>query len=71
MSLETGLSDFKVLENQKKYGLNELVKKKRTPLIIKLLKKLTNPLILILLFSSILSVFLGQKTDFYINFLLI
>lgn len=66
MSLKSGLSNSQVIENQKKYGPNELVKKKRTPLIIKLLKKLTNPLILILLFSSILSAFFGQKTDFFI-----
>ncbi|MCX6726139.1 MAG: magnesium-translocating P-type ATPase [Candidatus Shapirobacteria bacterium] len=61
-----GLTDSQVIENQKKYGLNELVKKRKTPLIIKLLKKLANPLILILLFASILSAFLGQRSDFYI-----
>ena len=66
MFLLSGLNTDQVALNQKKFGPNELVKKKRIPLILKILKKFTNPLILILLFSSILSAFLGQKTDFYI-----
>jgi P-type Mg2+ transporter len=71
MSLKTGLNNAQVLKNQRKYGPNELVKNRRTSLVIKFLKKLANPLILILLFSSILSAFLGQRTDFYIILLIL
>jgi Mg2+-importing ATPase len=66
MPLYSGLSKIEVLQNQKKYGFNVLIKNKRIPFFIKFLKKLTNPLILLLLFSSFLSAFLGQKTDFFI-----
>lgn len=66
MYLKSGLTSTQVIENQKKYGLNILVKNKKTPLVVKLLKKFTNPLVLMLLFASILSAFLGQKTDFFI-----
>lgn len=71
MSLYSGLTESQVIENQKKYGLNKLVKSRKTPLVIKLLKKFVNPLILILLFASILSAFLKQRTDFYIIFTII
>lgn len=66
MMINSGLSEEKVIQNQEKYGLNELTKRRKTPLVVRLLKKLANPLILILLFSSLLSVGLGQRTDFYI-----
>jgi len=66
MSLLSGLNNNQVTLNQKKFGPNEITKKKKVSLIIKILKKFTNPLILMLLFSSILSFFLGQRTDFYI-----
>jgi Mg2+-importing ATPase len=66
MVLNSGLSEEKIIENQEKYGLNELTKRRKIPLVVRLLKKLANPLILILLFSSLLSASLGQRTDFYI-----
>ena len=66
MSLLSGLNNNQVALNQKKFGPNEITKKKKVSLIIKILKKFANPLILMLLFSSILSFFLGQRTDFYI-----
>ena len=66
MASFSGLNANQVALNQKKFGLNELTRKKRIPLIVKILKKFANPLILVLLFSSILSAFLGQRTDFYI-----
>ena len=62
----SGLNTIQVADNQQKFGLNQLTTRHHLPLIAKLLKKLFNPLILILLFSSILSAVLGQATDFYI-----
>lgn len=61
-----GLTDNQVSQNQNKFGLNSFKKKKRFPIFFRLIKKIANPLLLILLFSSILSAFLGQTTDFFI-----
>lgn len=71
MPLYSGLTESQVIENQKKYGPNKIVKGRKIPLIFKILRKLLNPLVLILLFSSVLSAFLGQRTDFYIIFFIL
>jgi Mg2+-importing ATPase len=62
----SGLTSAQVQTNQLKYGLNLLDKKKRLGFFVRLIKKISNPLLIILLFSSLLSFFLGQKTDFFI-----
>lgn len=66
-----GLNDSQVLENQKKYGPNKITKGRKVPLFVKFLLKFTSPLVLLLLFSSVLSIFLHQRTDFYIIFLIL
>ena len=66
MNQYPGLTSVQVQTNQLKYGLNVLDKKKRLGFFVRLIKKISNPLLLILLFSSLLSFFLGQKTDFFI-----
>jgi len=54
-NLEKGLSSNQVQEYQAKYGSNELIKKKKTPLIVKFLEQFTDVLIIILLIAAALS----------------
>lgn len=58
-----GLSGAEAANRQVKYGLNVLEKKKKVDIWLRLVKRIFSPLILLLLFSSILSGFLGQRTD--------
>lgn len=62
---EEGLSSEEAEKRIKKFGLNTLVKKKKNPFATFFLQFL-NPLILILLFASLISVFLGEITEFII-----
>lgn len=66
MTKYSGLTLDQVKTNQLKYGLNVLNQKKRLGFLVRFIKKISHPLLLILLFSSLLSFFLGQKTDFFI-----
>lgn len=54
-SSEKGLSEEKVLEKEKKYGRNEIFKKKHLNPILKFLSYFTDPLIIILLIASVIS----------------
>jgi Mg2+-importing ATPase len=58
-----GLSNEEVQKRIIKYGLNLLKSKKRKGTITLLLLQFKSPIILLLLFSSILSFFLGDPTD--------
>lgn len=51
-----GLTDAQVIQNREKYGANVLTPPKRESLILKFLKKFSDPLIIILLVAGILSV---------------
>jgi len=59
---ENGLSEEEAKRRLEIYGFNE-VKKKRITLFQMLLLYIFNPIILLLLFASILSFFLGEKID--------
>ncbi|UWD33971.1 cation-translocating P-type ATPase [Mesomycoplasma molare] len=50
-----GLNNEEVLENRKEYGENKLREKKKTPLFIKFLKQFIEPMIILLLVASGLS----------------
>ena len=58
-----GLKSSEVRERLNRYGANILKPKKRTDTIILLLSQFRSPIILILLFASGLSFFLGDVTD--------
>jgi magnesium-transporting ATPase (P-type) len=59
---ENGLSEEEAKRRLEIYGFNE-VKKKRITFFQMLLLHIFNPIILLLLFASILSFFLGEKID--------
>ena len=60
---EYGLTEKEAKKRLEKYGLNELPQKKEKSLLIIFLNNLKDPIILILLFSSILSFLVGEKLD--------
>jgi len=55
-SLSQGLNESQVVENQKKYGKNELESKKKQSLFVKFLLQFKDALIIILLIAAIVSV---------------
>ncbi len=58
-----GLSEEEAEKRLKEYGLNTLVKKKRTDAPTILLGQFKSPIILLLLFAAVLSFYLGDATD--------
>ena len=48
------------------YGKNELVEKEKYAVVIQFFSQFLNPLILILLFASLISAFFGEITNFVI-----
>ena len=67
---ENGLSEEEAKRRLEIYGFNE-VKKKRITFFQMLLLHIFNPIILLLLFASILSFFLGEKIDAMIILIII
>jgi len=63
---ERGLSEHEAADRLKQFGPNELAKEKKKPFLIKFLGKFSNPLILILIFASVVSGLLGELTNFFI-----
>ncbi len=68
----TGLNSDKILFFQSKYGKNTFTKRKKTNLFIKIIRALTEPMILILLFACVITVGInignkmaGKESDFY------
>lgn len=61
-----GVSHAGSVQRLRLYGPNELKMKKQYNLFLHIFKKLTNPLILILIFSSTISAFLGQIPELVI-----
>ncbi|PWU23687.1 magnesium-translocating P-type ATPase [Candidatus Cerribacteria bacterium 'Amazon FNV 2010 28 9'] len=61
-----GLTSSNALKRVQLYGKNELSTTNQYNLFTEILRKVTNPLILILIFSSSLSFFLGDKKEFLI-----
>jgi len=70
-SSENGLSQDEANKRLQLYGLNELVKKPKTIILLKFLSKFTNPLILILIFASLISFLLGEIADFFVIFAIV
>ncbi|MDO5717811.1 MAG: calcium-translocating P-type ATPase, SERCA-type [Tissierellia bacterium] len=60
---KTGLSEDKAKEALSKYGSNELKAEEKKSLATKLLEQFKDPLILILIFASIVSAFLGDYIE--------
>ncbi len=64
--LKTSLDGLSFVEAEvrlEKYGYNELAKKKKRSLFALFLSRFINPLILILIAASTISIFLGEKLD--------
>lgn len=56
-----GLTDEEVLERQKKYGLNQLEGKKKTPFILRFLAQFKDILIIILLIAAVISIIVDPE----------
>ena len=61
-----GLSSFEADRRLAKFGENIVVTKKRLRPIIAFVRKFNSPLLLILVFASVISFFVGQKANAYI-----
>ena len=61
-SLE-GLSEDEAQKRQSKYGLNEIIEKKPTPLIILFLSQFADILIVLLIIAAIASFLIGDIID--------
>ncbi|MBI4008973.1 cation-translocating P-type ATPase [Candidatus Roizmanbacteria bacterium] len=59
---KTGLSENEVLERQKKYGKNE-IKGRETTWYDVLFRQFTSPFVYLLIFASILAIYLGELLD--------
>lgn len=66
-----GLSDSEAKERIKKYGYNDPVKHDKRPAIIQFLLKFTNPLIVVLLFIAVFTLFYAEKFSAIFIFLMI
>ncbi len=62
-SSETGLATEEVKERYQKYGANQIQKKKKDSALKLLWRQINNPLIWVLIGSSLLAVLLGKITD--------
>jgi Mg2+-importing ATPase len=65
-STNLGLSLEEARHRLKMIGPNELAKKESVPVLLRLVRKLLNPLIMLLLIAGFLSAVLGQVSDFII-----
>ncbi|WP_297809800.1 calcium-translocating P-type ATPase, SERCA-type [uncultured Finegoldia sp.] len=61
--IEKGLSNDKIASLMEKYGKNSLKEKKKKSMATKLKEQFLDPMIIILLFASILSIAIGEITD--------
>jgi Ca2+-transporting ATPase len=61
-----GLSEQEILERLERDGLNEIRKKKKEPVILKILKNFNSPLIYILLLAMIISFIFEHVIDGYV-----
>jgi Mg2+-importing ATPase len=66
-----GLTDTEAKERIKKYGYNDPIKRDKKPAIIQFLLKFTNPLIVILLFIAVFTLFYAEKFSAIFIFLMI
>ncbi|MDE5868095.1 MAG: cation-translocating P-type ATPase, partial [Anaeroplasmataceae bacterium] len=61
VDIQTGINENNVEFRKKKYGQNQLLKKKKKGILVKIFEQLTDVLIFILLLSSILSILIDPK----------
>ena len=62
--LRRGLTENEALRRLKKYGPNGIVEQKKETLLAKIIAQFKNPLLLILFFAGIATLFLGTLIDF-------
>lgn len=70
-SQKAGLSPEEAKKRLKIFGANRLEEKKKTNVVLSFFSKFLNPLILILLFASLISAFLGELSNFFIILIII
>ena len=63
---EKGLTDSEVAKRINEYGLNEIPRKKEGSNLQLFLSQFNDPIILILLFSALISLFAGERLDAYV-----
>src|SRR6266568_842990 len=63
---DKGLTDEEARLRLKQYGLNQFAQKNKYQFLIDLLKSFLNPLVLLLLFASVLSAVVGDVRDFFL-----
>lgn len=59
----SGLSGDKIIQLQKEHGLNEIQREKTRPAWLLLVEQFKSPLVLILIFASVVSIFLKEKIE--------
>ncbi len=60
---EKGLTEEEAKKRLQQYGYNELIREKRTSLLMIFINQFKNALLLLLIFAGILSLFLGEKLE--------
>ena len=70
-NLEIGLSDSEIVKRQNKYGLNILPRKKSDSVFKIFISGIYDPIIILLLFTVILSIFIGEYIDGIVIFFII
>jgi P-type Ca2+ transporter type 2C len=68
---EKGLSTAKAEERLKKYGFNEIESEKKASKLALLLEKIKNPIVLVLIFAAIISLFVEHYYDALVIFIVI
>ncbi|HSX33284.1 MAG TPA: magnesium-translocating P-type ATPase [Candidatus Saccharimonadales bacterium] len=66
MDSTSGLTSPKVRQLQKQYGLNEFEEAPKSRALLAFLARFKNPLVIILLLAATLSLFFGEKANFFI-----
>jgi P-type Mg2+ transporter len=69
--IKQGLTDLEVKKNHKLYGLNVIARTKKKNILVAFIGKFANPLVLILLFASLISAFTGEWVNFAVIFTMI
>lgn len=66
-----GLSSYEALKRQQKYGLNELKEAKKKSLFALFLEQFKNLVVIILIFATIISLFIGEIVDAIVILLIV